>query len=97
MIRIRWQDKTTGSLFYTGWVWEYDINFEFYKVRNMTSHIYRESVAEDTDQTAKKFAFHAADLFAELAKRNHHDNREAKSPQRVVYKKIGFDYYHRRD
>ncbi|MBU2648146.1 hypothetical protein KKI24_25790 [bacterium] len=44
---------------------------EFHKARNMTSYIYRESVAEDTYQIAEKFAFYVADLFAELVKRNH--------------------------
>jgi len=71
MIWIERQEQRTGSLFDTRWVWDDDINLEFHKARNMTSYIYRESVAEDTYQIAEKFAFYVADLFAELVKRNH--------------------------
>lgn len=45
--------------------------FEFHKARNKTSHIYEESVADNTYETAKKFSFYAEKLFNEIKKRNH--------------------------
>ncbi len=45
--------------------------FEFHKARNMTSHIYKESVAEETYKIAQKFASCAGKLLNEIKKRNH--------------------------
>ncbi len=45
--------------------------FEFHKARNMTSHIYKESIAEETYEIAKKFAIQAGYLFSEIKNRNH--------------------------
>jgi len=45
--------------------------FEFHKARNMTSLIYKESVAEETYEIAIKFSSSARSLFNGIKKRNH--------------------------
>lgn len=45
--------------------------FEYHKARNLTSHVYKESVAEETYNVAKRFAVDSRKLFNEINKRNH--------------------------